>query len=247
VRLHAPSFGYESQYLIQAHEIDLAKQIRPTSLLQLMQEASMQNAINLKVSIYELEQANVSWVLIKKDLQVHRWPELGETLRILTYPAGLERIFAYRDYIAYDAQDNLVASASSTWTLMNLNTRKVERISKELSDLVPSSVVETLPRPFKTLVKSEEITWSYDYTIRYFDLDWNGHVNNVALSKLMLQSLPLDFWSSHKMERYCIQIKSECRIEEQVTVETSRQDNLLVHRILSFTGDLIAQGNSWWK
>lgn len=244
--LHAPSFGYESTYTVQAHEIDAAKRIKPTALLQLMQEASMQNAINLKISVYELEQQNVSWVLLKKDLQVSRWPGLGDQIRIITYPAGIERIFAYRDYIAYDQDDNLIAHASSTWTLMNLNTRKVERIPKSFLDLVPRTVDDALPRPITKIPEISTSSLTYDHTIRYFDLDWNGHVNNVALTKFMLQGIPIEHWQQYQLQRYAIQIKAECRISEVVIVQSQQLDGETRHAIVGEDGRIVGVAVGWW-
>ncbi len=247
MHLHAPSYGYESTSRIQAHEIDLTKRIKPTSLLQLMQEASMQNAMNLKVSIWELEKKQISWVLLKKDIHINRWPILGESIRVMSYPAGLDRIFAFRDYIVYDMEDKLIASASSTWTLMNLTTRKLERIPESLTLRIPKNPEDTLPRPFSKLKQTDQYEHSYEYIVRYFDLDWNGHVNNVSLSRMMLQGLPIDHWTTHIMTRYSIQIKAECKINESLMIQTTLLEGVAIHRIISSKNVLIALGNSHWK
>ncbi|MEL6122438.1 MAG: acyl-ACP thioesterase domain-containing protein [Bacteroidota bacterium] len=216
----APPSGYEVAYQIRTSEIDDQRLIRIPALLQLMQEASMQNVIQLSVSVWDLQGDSVSWVLLRKELTVHRYPTLNERIKVLTYPSGFDRVFAYRDYLVYDDKGMLVASASSTWTLMNLNSRKISRIPESYAKYVEVGPDQRLPLPSTKIPLVSDVSDIFDYTFRNYDLDWNGHVNNVNLVKLLIEGLdPIQ--PQERPFQFIYHIRAECRAGQKVTVSSA--------------------------
>ncbi len=182
-----PKLIFKNSYEIRAGEVDYTGKMTVPALLQLMQEASLKHAIKLKASIWDLNDA--SWVLLSKRLKIARLPVLGEKVSIHTYPAGVKRIYAFRDYWMLDSSGEIIASASSTWTLMDLETRKLKPI--------PASILELpLPDEFdllsnvSTKIRLPDVSFSVTpFSIGYFHLDWNNHVNNVHFVRFILESI----------------------------------------------------------
>lgn len=245
--LYPPSYGYQSSYQVMAHEIDPQKRITAHALLQLMQEASLQNAIMLKVSLWDLEEKQLSWVLLRKHIDVQRWPELGRSIRIMTYPAGFNKIFAYRDFIAYDEEDNLVASASSTWTLMDMKTRRAVRIPTFMEELVPTAPEDVLPRSSSKLSKPAEWTNGYETSIRFFDLDWNGHVNNLTLVKYLLEATSTDLWHTHCISNLSFQIKAEVLLGDHIEVQYQVENDQTFYRMMKDGTTEVASAIATWS
>ena len=234
----------EYNFRIRAQEADVQKRLKLSSLIMLMQEASMENALQLKVSVWDLSEQ--SWVLLRKEVQIIRAPLLGEHIRIKTYPAGFDRVLAYRDYIVYDSEGQIIATAASTWTLMNLSTRKIQRIPQNLDDIVFKG--ETLPLPESKLKLTQEVDQMYDYTVRMGDIDWNNHVNNIVLSKLMLQSAPVGHLQNLNISKFTFHIKSECLLGEEITITSASVDRTTHHQVKSKSdGRLIAMAICEWE
>lgn len=243
----APANGYEDWYLIRTHEIDYRKSLTCPALMMLMQEASMHNALELKISIWDKGMDNLSWVLLRKDIIINKSPTIGDKIKVVTYPAGFEKIFAYRDFWVFDSAGNVIATASSTWTLMNLETRKINRIPSEILALDLPDKEERLARPDIRLPKSLEMKESYSYRIRHYDLDWNHHVNNIVLSRLMLQAIDESCYESRQLKRFTIHIKSECFYNDDVLVYIEKvNDSNYNHEIRGKDGRIIAGAHSIW-
>lgn len=243
---NAPIYGSETSYKIRSHEVDASQYLRASALLVLMQETSMDNALKLEISIWDERMGSSSWVILRKEVTIIRSVKFGEKIRVITYPAGFDRILAYRDFLVYNEANELVATASSTWTLMNLETRKIERIRPEFYDLAYDG--ETLPRPASKLTISDTITSSYLQEIRYGDLDWNGHVNNIVYTRLMMQASPEELLRNRKLHTFKFHIKSECMLGETVKVTFSaHSENESHYKILSENdGRLISMAIAEW-
>ena len=59
-------------FTIRTYEIDNRKQATVPALVKLMHEAAMQNVIDLKLSVWDLEPHQISWVLMRKNLIIHQ-------------------------------------------------------------------------------------------------------------------------------------------------------------------------------
>ncbi len=211
-------FGHIEYAIVRTHEVDKDKKMHVPSMLMLMQEASMQNVLKLKASVWDMEEDNISWVLLRKELVVKRRPLLGESIQIETYPAGFDRVFAYRDYWMRDESGNVLATAGSTWTLLNTQSRTMERIPKKFYSFHPEDHTGFLERPKSKILMPQRRDFVKTYEIGYYDLDWNGHVNNNILSKLVLQSTPEEFAGQRSLARMDIHIKAETFLGEELCI-----------------------------
>lgn len=238
-------FGYIGDFKVRTSEIDAGKTLKITSFVQLMQECSMQNVIQLKLSVWDLEQDQLSWVLLKKDIVINRFPLVGEQIRIKTYPSGFHRIFAYRDFIVYDHEDNIIATASSTWGLMHTVKRRLIKIpSYEFYDHIPD---HSLDRPSFSLSDNIDSKYSSETTIKWRQLDWNGHVNNVVLIEEMLDSLPVEFLNSRKLKQLQLQFKTESLLNDTLIAQSAIDHNHVQHIIRRKSDQaVIALAQSTW-
>ncbi|MBK9737419.1 MAG: hypothetical protein IPO92_21670 [Saprospiraceae bacterium] len=242
------SYIHKETFRIRPSEINHLKNIHPYHLVQLMQEASMQHTIGLKVSVWDLEEKNISWVLIKMDVHFYRYPALGENVEVQTYPSGLDGFFTYRDYFVYDESGFLCATASSTWTLLDTINRKMVRIPESFSSLVYKSE-HLLPIPIQKLFTPTNTSADYMVTVNYLHLDWNGHVNNVQLIKMIFESLGTEFHIDRFLKRLIIQFKSEATIGQGLMVRNEViTNNKVIHAIKNeATGKDIVIASTIWS
>lgn len=211
-----------------------------------MQEASMQNAIDLNVSVWDLEKENLSWILLKKHLNILTSPALGEQVKVKTYPAGYERILAYRDFIMSNEHGKVIATASSTWGLINLQTKRMVPIPAfPFYDHVPA---ELLPRATERLRTLKTVDHSIEKHISWNDLDWNGHVNNISTIKLLLDSAPRQIPEYQQLRELSVQFKSESLLHDHLISECHIDSNNTYHQVRRpADGKIIALAHSLWK
>ena len=220
-------------FTIRTYEIDNRKQATVPALVKLMHEAAMQNVIDLKLSVWDLEPHQISWVLMRKNLLIHQLPKLGEQIKVVTHCAGFEKYFTYRDYKIFNQQDELLASAASTWLLMDTVKRRMARIPDFILSLECPREGECLPRPKNKLPKFEEASFSKEFTVGWYDLDFNQHLNNVFYLQWILETVPDELLQNGQLERIDIVYKMECQWKELVVCETQIIDSThLLHRLI---------------
>jgi medium-chain acyl-[acyl-carrier-protein] hydrolase len=236
---------YVADYEVRAGEIDRSGKMTIPSLLQLMQETSLKHIIKLKASIWDLKES--SWVLLAEQLKIFHLPQLGDKLSIKTYPAGVRRIYAYRDYWIYDQHGQVIATASTTWTLMNLASRKIVPIPESIVQLpVPTEFKKLELSAMRVPFPSEEYHTT-EFKIGYFHLDWNDHVNNIHYTRFMLESVP-ELLSSSTMSRMDIVFKGEAMLDEQLRVHSfyNKDTHQSHHKILDEKDKEISSATFYW-
>ena len=89
------------------------------SLLDFLQEAAGLHAIKLKFGMHDLNARNETWVLSRMRVEIERWPERGDAIVVETWPKGMDRLFAVRDFLVFDEKGEILARSSSYWLLIN--------------------------------------------------------------------------------------------------------------------------------
>lgn len=219
--MYQDSIIHHTTFKIRGCEVNFEHKITFPALVQLFQEASLENIINLKLSSWNDHRGSYGWVLLRKEVKVNDYPKLGETVTIETYPSGFDRIFAYRDYKMLDADKKLIAYASSTWTYMNLHTRKLAALPEKLENFDVSQFRQVLSRPKSKIKILDDPTQSIKYIIRRYHLDWNSHVNNNHYFKFVLEVLEPPEQKVEPSE-VTIHIKSECLEGDTIIVEAKQ-------------------------
>ena len=227
------SYIHKEQFSIRTSEINHLKKIHPHALIQLMQEASMQHTIGMRVSVWDLEAMKGSWVLIKMEVNFYYFPSLNEKITVHTFPSGKEGYFTFRDYLVYDISGKISATASSQCTMMNTESRKLMKIPDSFGALVFNSD-NPLPKPDFRLKPIFSESHQTEIISGYFHVDWNGHVNNVSMIRLILESLNNELFYKKKLKTLKIQFKSEVIISQVLKFYyTSREtENIINHTVI---------------
>ena len=235
--MQVPSIGYQDHYEVRTYEIDSRKRMTIPALVRLMQEAAMQNVIKLKLSVWDLSPEHISWVLMRKQLQVYRLPNLGERIQVMTYPAGFERLFTYRDYKVLSEDEELLAASSSTWLLMDTQSRRMAPIPKfilNLEDKMPPPE-DCLPRPETRLPRFEQAQYAKNFEVNWHDLDFNEHLNNTLYIQWLLEPLPKNILESGGLQQLDINYRAECHWQDRVRAEALllEEEGSFLHRLVN--------------
>jgi medium-chain acyl-[acyl-carrier-protein] hydrolase len=243
------SYIHRENYTVRTAEINHFRRIHPHALIQLMQEASMQHTIGMKVSFWDLQSMQGAWVLLKMEVNFFSLPSLNETITIETFPSGKEGYFTYRDYLVYDRLNNLCASASSQWALMHTENRKMFRIPDDFGKLI-CYTENQLPRPEFRLHPVQKSDYHQSIKVNYLHLDWNGHVNNVVMCRLIMESLDSDVFYQKTLKKLLIQFKGEAMLGDVLLFENQDdpENNKIIHTVKNpKTGKDIVIAEAYWS
>lgn len=241
-----PPLAYKDEYRVQTLDIDRKKRMTVPALVKIMQETSMQNVMQMKVSAWDLEPWNLSWVLFRKHLKINRFPMIGEKLTVVTYSCGFEKFFTFRDFKVFDAAGEMIAFSASTWLLMDIAERRMARIPDFILALEPKmpTEAESLPRVKLKLPIFGEAQHSKTYQVGWFDLDFNGHLNNAFYAQWMMEALPDAILDDGTLDEFHIFYKLEAHWKDNLRSEVQQlEDKLFLHRLVRIDdGKELAQG-----
>ncbi len=244
-----PDLIHTSVFKIRTYDVDHQKVITVPSLIKLMHEAAMENVINLKVSVWDLEQRHISWVLMRKCLQFFQMPLMGEKISIETYPAGFEKYFTYRDYKVYNESGKMLAKASSVWLLMDTHTRRLTQIPEDILAYQMPDPSRCLPRPSGNIPKLTDPDWSQTYHAGWFDLDFNQHLNNVYYLQWMIETVGDSILQSHVLRELDIVYKAESQWKDILVSQTQKlESDTFLHQLVRKTDHkLLAHSRTRWE
>lgn len=239
--------GYNGAFQVRASEVGLDKRIRVPYLVQLMQEGSMRNSLEQNFSTWDMEEEKLSWVLVRKKLTILSYPILSQQIRLLTYPIITKNVFAHRDFKIYNEENELMASASSVWVLMNLETRKMQRIPKRFNFFEAPENEEILEPPTSRVVEIENVDFSKSFVPNYYDTDWNDHVNNIFFLKSMIASGPSEFINNREIRELTYHIKSESRLGDTLHAQGEVKGDNTFHKLTNQEDRPLAYAQISWE
>ncbi len=210
---------YTRKYRVNAHDVNGDKYLTILSLLRSMQECSLLHARALKTSVWDMEEEQITWVLIRKELKILEPLELDDDYTVITYPSGFEKFFAYRDYLVFNEDKKLVAAASSTWTMINTDSRKLSKIPERILKIGTPADLKFLTKADKIMGKPQSWELVDNRLVRSYDLDWNGHVSNIVLLRYMMEVYKVRGIEDQHIQNLLIHFINEADLNQEVSVE----------------------------
>ena len=214
-------------HTIACYEADANKMMRPTAMLDMMQEAANTNASSLGFGYDELIATNTAWVLSRIHLRFNRYPQWRDKVNLKTWHKGIAKLFYLRDFILSDSNGDTLAVATSSWLIIDLNTRRLvrnsdlasspEKCTKEDAIAEPANKV-VLPVDIEPeLVRKHPVTWS--------EIDTNGHVNNVDYVVWAIDAVKTEDIKEHQLKELLINYDAEVRPGDVVKISRVRIEN----------------------
>ena len=219
---------HERTYILEATDVNSADRLKNSRLLAIMQEIAGEHSALLGADRSALEDRKLFWAVIRHRVQITRLPKSGESIRVCTWPMPTTRTAYPRATVAYDADGNELFRGISLWILMDMTTRAMVLPGKSGVEVAGSLQGNELTLPGSLL--PQKLPNREDRTVRFTDLDLNGHMNNCRYLEWVDDLLPAEFHRTHSPKQLLVCYLSEAREAEKMEVcwEVSEQSVLRV-------------------
>jgi len=200
---------WRETFPVRLIEIDAHGTLSVGALCDYLQEAAGNHAGSLGLSVWDLRARNLTWVLSRMRLAIDRLPSVGERLEVRTWPTGVERLFALRDFEVYDGQGCRIAAAVSAWLVLDAAARRPVRIQ---SVFEPPGVGETrraLDEDIEKLPALDGADREAALIVRLSDLDANDHANNARIAEWVVEGIGREAWQRSRIRRLDIDFLAE--------------------------------------
>jgi acyl-ACP thioesterase len=240
---------WSEQFRIHSYEVALDRLATLESLCRHFQEAAWNHAEHLGVGYERLRQGNRVWVLARLRLKVERRARWGEVVTLQTWPRQAKSAFALRDFEIFDCTGVRVVAGASAWLVLDMITRKPQRVDKLVSEIGPFPEKRALEQESEKLGPIESRDRFVELVARYSDVDVNGHVNNARYVSWIMDSYSMDFHQTHSVRSFEIDYLGETISGESISVLSQEKAPGECHHSIKKTekGNEVCRARLFWS
>lgn len=212
---------YIQEYTIPCYDTDASGRLKPASFMNLAQEAAGQHAVYLGFGYDDLIATNTAWILSRVHIRFVDTPMWKDDVVLSTWHKGLNRLFFVRDFRLTDKEGRTRVEATTSWLVMNLETRRLVRDPqlREGSECL-EDVIAT-PAGKVQMPKGVEPQLMFEHLVAYSDIDVNGHANNAMYMQWAMDAVDYDIASTRPVKEVTINFNHETKAGDVVALYKS--------------------------
>lgn len=213
-------------FKIRSYEADYNNRLKISSIFNYMQVAAGLNANQLGFGYEQLLPEGYFWVLYRVILEWQGQPGFDEEIILETFPKGVEKIFALRDFNIYSQSGECIGKASTAWLLMDVKTQKLlmpntAKMELPVSDLPPA--IKGIPGRIEVPADKKLIG---KRSVVYSDIDVNLHANNAKYIEYVFDALSPETFAGMNFCRIQINYLKELKIGDTFTIYHAEPENV---------------------
>ena len=216
---------YSQTFTLNDTHVDCFGRLKPSVLLQYIQEVASVHGSALGADYETLSQKNLFWAILRTRVQIARLPVSGEQIRLETWPMPTTRVAYPRSIIAYDASGTEVFRAITLWVMMDKTSRSMVIPAKSGITVQGRLEGSELAVPGSLMPRAMEHTQSRK--VCFTDLDINGHMNNTRYFDWIYDLLPSSFHNGRDLKEFTICYLAEAREGQVLDMGWDVQEGVL--------------------
>ena len=207
---------YKKKYFIGSNDVDQFLELKLTSFFKLMQDIATEHAEVLNIGKGNTIDKGLYWVITRIELDIIKMPRYLSNVILTTYPGDDLRFIFPRYFKLEDEEGKVLIQASSTWMVINRETKKVCLNPFNGYKAPVEHYAGELHLPNKCF--TDEMNKVEDRLIRYSDIDLNGHLNNTKYIDYILDIHGSEFYKKHQISHFLINYERELKDGETLTL-----------------------------
>ena len=211
---------------VGSRDVNLFRRLKPSAMLELFQELSVVHAGSLGFGTEQVLSRGAVWVITMQRIEINRMPEETELIFLESWTGKTSHLLYPRFYRIYDEKGEVLVNASSLWTLMDIESRKMlstEQFGQEIIDMANGSEAAMPGAPKKASAETSSF-----FTVPYSFLDQNGHMNNTRYLDLAEDIVPAAL-EGKKLKTILTRYQNEARHGD--TIELQWQELGSIYRV----------------
>jgi len=228
-------YFWSKQYQLKYYEMDFKMTLKPSALLNFLQDMATINAEDLGFGYSFTYPKNYGWFLIKYHMEFDDYPQELDEIILTTEARGISKILASRDFEIWTLgtlgttgtsgtsgildKKKRLGRVISNWMMIDLNDKSIVPLSKTI-DFMPAFVKRDTDLKFEKIKHLEQnletINFEKTFEIRYDDIDVNQHVNNANYIIWAFEALPYEFKAEKKLKTLDIVYKKEIKFGNNI-------------------------------
>ena len=210
---------YVEKHTIPCYDTDASWRLKPTSFMNMAQEAAGRHAVYLGFGYDDLIKTNTAWILSRVHVEFVDTPKWRDEITLNTWHKGLNRLFFLRDFLITDSEGRERVKATTSWLVLNLETRRLVRDPNLMEEgtVCTENVIAT-PADKVQMPKDVEAELVRTHLVSYSDIDTNGHTNNAMYMQWSMNAVGYDITSSRPVKEFTINFNHETKAGDHVEI-----------------------------
>ncbi|MDP4289790.1 MAG: thioesterase [Bacteroidota bacterium] len=205
---------WKEHYKLHTFDVDLTNRVKISSIFNFMQESASNSANSLGFGYDQLIEEQLFWVLSRAKIEFLSIPSLGDEILIETWPRGIDKLFALRDFLIYDGKNSLIAKATTSWLMIDHKTKRPLRTDSMLQKIPQFETKNAIEEICGKIVPCPNTELIHEARVNYVDIDINQHLNNVKYIEYILNCFPIDNYKSRRINRLQVNFLCESKYND---------------------------------
>lgn len=214
---------YSYDAIVRYSETGGRKKSNMASLANYFQDCAILQSENVGIGLDYLADHHRAWFLISWQIEVNRYPAMGEKIKVRTWAYDFKASLGFRNIDILDENGIRIVKAASIWSYVDTETLRPARIEDEVSEaypMEPAIDMEYAPRKIKLFDDHNVVDTR---KVMQYQIDSNNHMNNeayIALAQEYVEDI-----SAIKAVR--AEYKMQYVKDDVIVVKRAQKENLL--------------------
>jgi len=197
------------------YDCDCYKRAKLSTIMKFLAEAAGADYTARGYAHQTLWERGMVFLLSRTNISIDRMPENTETVTVTTWEHGIKAAQFIRAFELFDQQGEKIISAMTTWLLVDPSSRKILRpdaFDGKMTILADKPIDCDIPGKLRMPNEGKPME---KRTIRFSDLDSNGHVYNAVYGDIVCDLLPLEVLKK-PIRGFQINYQTEATLGEEI-------------------------------
>lgn len=230
------SHKYTFESRIRFSEVDHTEKITLPGIINYFQDCSIFQSESIGLGLDYLSEKKRAWILSSWQVEVERYPGLGEEIRVSTWATEFKGILGSRNFSMESPDGEMLAYANSLWVYMDMEKGrpvKPEQVEIERYGKDRALQMEVLSRKVKLPQGAEKCP---EFPVRKYHIDTNEHVNNCQYVQMAMEMLEGD----REIKRLRAEYKKSAVYKDRIVPYVFRRENDTTVGLCDTTGQAYA-------
>jgi medium-chain acyl-[acyl-carrier-protein] hydrolase len=221
---------FVTRFTVHTYEVDAFQSLALPALAGYLEDAASQHAAQLGWGLAALQERGLTWVMVRQRIDVLAPVQLRDELEVATWPSGIDRRSAIREFSVARPGGAEVARATTHWFVLDLATRRVVRPD----EVLPAEHWPRLEPHSSALARLPELSAGPPgrrLDVRYSDIDRNLHANHASYLSWALECVPEATWRASRPCSIEATYLAECRYGDTLLGRATEEDGAWLHAL----------------
>lgn len=172
---------YSYEAIVRYSETGGRKTANIATVANYFQDCAILQSEEVGIGLDYLEEHNRAWFLVSWQIEVDRYPVMGEKISIRTWAYDFKTSLGFRNIDIIDGKGSRIVKAASIWSYMDTGIMRPAKIDEEVAAAYPMEpAIDMVYAPRKIKLFEEEYVKVDTRRVMSYQIDSNKHMNNEA-------------------------------------------------------------------